>query len=52
MVYKKIFNIKKEVMQEEQKKDTKTNKTLKKSYRKHIKSRYKPYLFSSYIKYK
>ena len=54
MVLKKIFNIKKEVMQEEKnrKKDTQKNKTFKKSYRKHIKNRYKPYLFSSYIKYK
>jgi len=54
MVPKKIFNIKKEVMQKEKnrKKDTQKNKTFKKSYRKHIKNRYKPYLFSSYIKYK
>lgn len=38
MVHKKTFNIKKEVMQEEnRKKDTqKTNKTFKKSYTKHI----------------
>lgn len=44
MVHKKTFNIKKEVMQEEnRKKDTqKTNKTSKKSYRKHIKKGINP----------
>ena len=31
------------------KKDTQKNKTFKKSYRKHIKNKYKPSLFSSYI---
>lgn len=42
MVHKKTFNIKKEVMQKRTERHQKTNKTSKKSYRKHILKGYKP----------